>query len=86
MPKTASALRPQDAEHGDRVTIADSKGNELTGLLRVKESDNRLEKALTMEAFGKEIRVATWKAGTGLRANGSWTSYYPITSRELTLW
>jgi hypothetical protein len=39
-----------------------------------------------MSAFGKEIRVATWKAGTGVRASGKWTGYFPVTHREATLW
>ena len=86
MPKTAETYHPRGLLHGDRVTIRDSKGNELTGLLHRIEADNKLEIALTMEAFGKQIRVATWKAGTGIRANGSWTSYYPVIHKDLTLW
>jgi hypothetical protein len=84
--QTTGMLHPKDAEHGDRVTVRDSKGNELTGLLRRRVADNKLEISLTMSAFGKEIRVATWKAGTGVRGNGKWNSYFPIISRELTLW
>ena len=86
MPKTTSAYHPKDLMHGDRITIEDSDGNELSGLLRRQVADNKLEISLTMKAFGKEIRVATWKAGTGVRGNGKWNSYYPVTSRELTLW
>jgi len=86
MPKTTSAYHPKDLMHGDRVTIEDSSGNALTGLLRRTEADNKLEISLTMKAFGKEIQVATWKAGTGVRGNGKWTSYYPITDKQLTLW
>jgi hypothetical protein len=86
MAKTATAYHPKDLAHGDRVTIEDGSGNELTGLLRRKVSDNQLEISLTMSAFGKEIRVATWKAGTGVRASGKWTGYFPVTHREATLW
>ena len=86
MPKTATKYAPKDLDHGDRITIEDSQGNQLTGLLKRKHADNGLEISLTMSAFGKEIRVATWKAGTGVRANGKWNSYYPVVSKELTLW
>ena len=86
MAKTAATHHPKDLAHGDRVTIEDSEGNELTGLLRRTEADNKLEISLTMKAFGKDIRVATWKAGTGVRANGKWNSYYPVTDKQLTLW
>ena len=86
MPKVKSQHRPADLEHGDRVTIEDSSGNELTGLIRRTESDNKLEITLTMKAFGKEIRVATWKAGTGVRADGRCNSYYPVVDKQATLW
>ena len=85
MRKPASAIHPQDLQHGDRVTIADGSGNELTGLVRAGVSDNQLERWVIMKAFGKEIKVASWKAGTGIRANGKWTSTYPVIARELSL-
>ena len=86
MPKTKDTYHPKDLAHGDRVTITDTSGSELTGLLRRHVSDNQLEIALTMVAFGKTIRVATWKAGTGIRADGKWNSYYPVVDKQLTLW
>ena len=70
MPNVRETYHPKDLAHGDRVTIEDAKGNTLSGLLRLTEADNKLEKSLTINAFGKDIRVATWKAGTGVRANG----------------
>ncbi|HKN42477.1 MAG TPA: hypothetical protein VJW23_01035 [Propionibacteriaceae bacterium] len=85
MRKPASQVHPQDLETGDRVTIADGSGSELTGLVRCGDSDNQLERWVAMNAFGKEIKVASWKAGTGLRADGKWTSTYPVIARELSL-
>jgi hypothetical protein len=84
MPRTISEHAPQHLAHGDRVTIRDAAGNELTGLIRRKEADNKLEVNYTMSAFGKEIQVATWKAGTGVRANGRWTSYHPVIDKQLS--
>ena len=77
---------PKDLEHGDKVTIEDTHGNQLTGLLEHKMADDQLEVTLSMRAFGKEIRVASWKAGAGRHGNGLWTSYYPVVNKELTLW
>ncbi|HKN45518.1 MAG TPA: hypothetical protein VJW23_16530 [Propionibacteriaceae bacterium] len=85
MRKPASTVHPKDLATGDRVTIADGSGNELTGLVRCGDSENQLERWVVMKAFGKEIKVAQWKAGTGLRADGKWTSSFPVIDRELTL-
>lgn len=85
MPKQASVVHPKDLVQGDRVTVSDGSGNELTGLVRTGASDNQLERWVVMKAFGKEIRVASWKAGIGVRANGKWTSYFPVIHRELAL-
>ena len=85
MPKQASAVHPKDLTTGDRVTVSDGAGNELTGLVRTGASDNQLERWVVMKAFGKEIKIAGWKAGTGVRANGKWEVHFPVTHRDLAL-
>jgi hypothetical protein len=84
MRKPASQVHPKDLATGDRVTIADGSGNELTGLVRTGVSENKLERWVAMKAFGKEIKVASWKAG-GIHADGKWTSTFPVIDREVTL-
>lgn len=86
MPKTAETIHPKDLSHGDRVTIRDLHGSELTGLVRRTEADNKLQVELSIKAFGKEIKVATWNAGRGRTGNGLWKTHFPIVHRELTLW
>lgn len=81
MPKTLSKHAPKDLAHGDRVTITDPSGNELTGLLKREQNDNGLEVTLSITAFGKQIRVAVWKADSR-----RWTSFFPVIGKELTLW
>jgi len=80
MPKPSSAVHPRDLTNGDRVTIADGSGNELTGLVRTTVSDNQLERQVTMRAFGKDLRVAHWEAG-----RNRWISDFPVIARELAL-
>jgi hypothetical protein len=80
MRKPASEIHPKDLITGDRVTIADGSGNMLTGLVRTGVSDNQLERWVTMKAFGKDFKVATWEAG-----RRRWTTYFPITHKELAL-
>jgi hypothetical protein len=76
MPVLAPAIRIEELQTGDRVTIADTKRNELSGFIQIVEDAKG--RRMIIKAFGTDVVLAKWIPSRVDPGDGKWDGRYKL--------